>query len=170
MSFLSSLGKTNVGRTLQSNLKGLLSSIGAGGSLGSLGDVVFEVSSSTVRTIDNLAHNTKARLAKHDIIGKKPVMEFLGPDGDEVSFDMRFSIYLGINPKEEADKLRKMCEKGEAMELIMGNQPIGAGKFSKPPIRRIRWSRTPFFAYAISKPPIRRIRTFLYNLPEECIF
>ena len=129
MSFLSSLGKTNVGRTLQSNLKGLLSSIGACGSLGSLGDVVFEVSSSTVRTIDNLAHNTKARLAKHDIIGKKPVMEFLGPDGDEVSFDMRFSIYLGINPKEEADKLRKMCEKGEAMELIMGNQPIGAGKW-----------------------------------------
>ena len=98
-----------------------------GGSLGSFGDVVFEASSKTVRTIDNLSRNTKARLAKHDIIGKKPVMEFLGPDGDEISFDMHLSIYLGINPAEEADKLRKMCEKGKAAELILGNRPIGDG-------------------------------------------
>lgn len=114
---------------LASPLRGALSSFGLSMPLGSLGDVVFEVSSREVITFDGLKRNTKSRYGNHEIIGQKPLLEYLGPDGEEISFSMKFSIGWGVDPTEQANKLRELCEKGEAMYLIIGNQTIGANQW-----------------------------------------
>lgn len=116
----------NMAMGIASQLKGALSSFGLSMPLGSLGDIVFEVSSREVVTFDGLKRNTKARYGNHEIIGQKPLLEYLGPDGEEISFSMKFSTSWGVDPTEQANKLRELCEKGEAMYLIIGNQTIGA--------------------------------------------
>lgn len=123
-SYKKSLNNMAVG--IASQLRGVLSSFGLSMPLGSLGDVVFEVSSREVITFDGLKRNTKARYGNHEIIGQKPLLEYLGPDGEEISFSMKFSTSWGVDPTEQANKLRELCEKGEAMYLIIGNQTIGA--------------------------------------------
>ena len=42
---------------------------------------------------------------------------------------MKFSTSWGVDPTEQANKLRELCEKGEAMYLIIGNQTIGANQW-----------------------------------------
>ena len=130
MSFLSSVAKSSAVKNLQANvlsaLRGRLSAWGLSTPLGSLGDIVFEVSSRRVVTFDNLKRTTKARVASHDIIGEKPVIEFLGADGEEITFSMKFHIGMGVTPAEEVDKVRRMCERGAVNTLIIGNEIIGA--------------------------------------------
>lgn len=123
MSFLSGMASSFT-KSFQTSVNDMFSSLG-GGSIGSLGDIVFTASASKIETVDGFKRNTKARLQQHEIIGRKPIIEFMGPEGEEVSFNMKFNIMLGVNPTEEADRLRKMCAEGEASRLILNNTPIG---------------------------------------------
>jgi len=126
VSFLSNVGRNatnNFTKSFMSSLNDALSA--TGGSIGSFGDIVFTASASKVETFNNYQRNTKARIASHDIIGKKPVLEFLGPSGEEISFNMKFNILLGVNPTVETDKLRKMCQEGKANMLILNNKAVG---------------------------------------------
>ena len=109
--------------------KSVLSLSGGGASIGSLGDIVFTVSAMKVLTFKDYKRSTKARTASHDIIGQKPVMEFLGPAGEEISFTMDFLTGLGVDPATQAKKLRTMCETGEAVYFMLGNECIGANKW-----------------------------------------
>lgn len=122
MSFLSDVGSSFT-KSFMESLND--SSESAGGNIGSFGEIVFVASASKIETIDKFRRNTKARIASHDVIGKKPIIEFLGPAGEEISFNMKFSIMLGVNPTEETDKLRKMCETGEVNMLILNNKSVG---------------------------------------------
>ncbi len=119
----------SAGAGLLSSFKSQLSAMGASMPIGSLGDTVFEVSSREVRTFQGMSRTTSAKYASHEIIGSKPVLEYLAPDGEEISFSMQLSASLGVNPTEEANKLRELCEKGEAMYLILGNQTIGQNQW-----------------------------------------
>ena len=49
----------------------------------------------------------------------------MGPDGEELSFTMQFSVAWGLNPQEEIQKIRELCEKGEVNYLVLCNTPIG---------------------------------------------
>ena len=132
MSFLSNVAGSyakSIQKSVGSQLRGILSSFGLSTPLGSLGDIVFQVSSREVITFDGLKRNTKARYSSHEINGQKPLLEYIGPDGEEISFTMKFSTSWGVEPAEQADKLRELCEKGEAMYLIIGNQTIGANQW-----------------------------------------
>lgn len=86
----------SMAKGLASQLRGRLSSWGLSTPIGSLGDIVFEVSSSKVVTFKDYKRTTKARFQSHDIIGQKPILEYLGPDGEEISFTMQFSISLDV--------------------------------------------------------------------------
>ena len=87
--------------------------------IGSLGDVVFEVSSETVKSFDNYKRVNSSRWASHDIIGKKPVKEYLGPGLIEVGFSIKLSVFLGVSPEKELDALRGYCENGEIVKFII---------------------------------------------------
>ena len=135
MSFLSNVagsyekrvqkGLQEAGMGLLSALRGKLSAFGLSMPIGSLGEIIFEVSGSKVRTFKDMKRSTKGRYASHVVIGGKPILEFVGPDGEELSFTMQFSIAWGVHPQEETQKIREICEKGEANYFVLCNTTIG---------------------------------------------
>ena len=135
MSFLSSVADTykkqavaaaqNAAKNLLSVARGQLSAFGLSMPLGSFGSIVFEVSSRHVLTFRDYKRDARARYASHEIIGRKPILEYLGPDGGEISFTMQFRADCGVSPAEEADRVRRMCETGEANYFVVGGAVIG---------------------------------------------
>ncbi|ABO49752.1 conserved hypothetical protein [Desulforamulus reducens MI-1] len=97
--------------------------------IGVFGDVVFEVSSRRIRTFDDFSRSITSRWEDHNIVGRKPMPEFVGPTLDTVSFSMRFDAHFGVNPRSEMDKLLIMCRSGEAETLIIGGKPLGVYKW-----------------------------------------
>lgn len=95
-------------------------------SIGSLGDVVFEASSEKVKTLRDMQRQGSARFATHEIIGKKPLREFLGPGLEKITFQMQFSAGLGVDPASEMKALRELRDKGEALEFVLGGSTVGS--------------------------------------------
>jgi len=95
--------------------------------LGSLGPVVFVVSPTAIRTIENFNRSSAGRWAQHDILGQKPKKEFMGPGADTVSFSVRFAVDWGLNPRKELDQLTKLERAGKAMPLVIGGKGVGVG-------------------------------------------
>ena len=75
--------------------------------VGSMGDIPFVVSYGKIRTFSDYGRSGSGRWAKHDLIGRKPVMEFLGPDVEKVSMKIQLRTDHGINPESELERLRK---------------------------------------------------------------
>lgn len=98
--------------------------------IGAYGPVVFIASENTIRTFTNFTRNEKGRWAKHDVIMKKPILEFIGPDIGTISFNMRFDVSYGMKPKNEIDRLMWIVRRGEAHTLILGGVPIGFNKWT----------------------------------------
>lgn len=97
--------------------------------IGTFGNVVFETSNDLVRTFKDMTRDTNVRLASHDIIGKKPVIEWIGPGTDIIKFSMQFNSILGVEPKDEEKKLRDMAQTGKVAHIIVGGEPISDYKF-----------------------------------------
>lgn len=91
--------------------------------VGSFGDVVFSVSSFLVRTLDDISISYKSRIAKHEIIGNKPKLEYQGEDLTEISFKMRFDRSFGVDPENELRKLED--QKGMACIFFLGDKYYG---------------------------------------------
>ncbi|MDD4599615.1 hypothetical protein SDC9_04133 [bioreactor metagenome] len=92
--------------------------------IGSYGDVVFETSANLIRTFNGFKRQATARTATHEIIGKKPVTEFIGPGLEQISFSMRLDASMGITPVDELARLRNMRDQGITAQLIVNDQPI----------------------------------------------
>lgn len=97
--------------------------------IGTLGNVVFEVSSELIRTFDDYTRKSTARLAAHEIIGQKPVLEFLGPAIEEISITIKLSAFCGVSPEKEANELRRICETGEIVNFIINGTPVSTNKW-----------------------------------------
>ena len=93
--------------------------------VGYLGDIPFLSSRYIVRTFDGYQKSASGRWATHDIIGKKPISEFLGPGQEEISFDMTLRTDLGVVPADEVKKLEKLRDTGEAVSLVIGTDVVG---------------------------------------------
>ena len=97
--------------------------------IGTFGDVVFEVSAEKIRTFDNFTRASAERWAAHEIIGQKPLSEFIGPGLDTIGFSMRFDAQSGVNPRVEMEKLLVMSRSGQAETLIIGGKGLGVNKW-----------------------------------------
>lgn len=97
--------------------------------IGTFGNVIFETSNDLVRTFKDMTRDTNVRLASHDIIGKKPVIEWIGPGTDTIKFSMQFNSILGVEPKDEEKKLRLLAQTGKVAHIIVGGEPISDYKF-----------------------------------------
>ena len=75
---------------------------------GMLGDVTFEVTDKTFRTISNLSRSIKANYSTHKLVAKKGILEFTGVDPETISFEILFSAWMGENPETWRKKLNKM--------------------------------------------------------------
>ncbi len=92
--------------------------------VGFMSDIPFIVSSKYIRTFDDYSRGSGGRWAQHDIIGAKPVLEFLGPDVEKISFTMHLRADQGINPAKELEKLRRLRDGGEYFPLVIGGKMI----------------------------------------------
>lgn len=93
--------------------------------VGYMDDIPFLTSGFLVRTFDEWTRGSEGRWAKHDLMGEKPVLEFLGPDVEEISFKMLFRSDLGVDPRAEIERLRQMRDEGAVFPLVLGNQTVG---------------------------------------------
>lgn len=94
------------------------------GKIGVFGDVVFETSDERILTFENFSRGGTGRWSDHEIIGKKPLREFIGPGLEEISFSIQLNASLGVKPQIELEKLRRIRDKGETRGIILGNNFI----------------------------------------------
>lgn len=93
--------------------------------IGTLGQLPFICAFGRMLTFSDLSRKTGARWAQHDVIGQKPLVEYVGPDLNEVSLKMRFDTSLGIPPLLGLDRLQRMMENKEYKTLIIGGEYLG---------------------------------------------
>ena len=73
--------------------------------VGTLGNIVFEVSDTRVFTPSQVTRERKARIEEHQVQGTLPCVEFIAPELGTFSISMTLSAALGVNPMREADSL-----------------------------------------------------------------
>ncbi|SDD89981.1 phage tail protein [Sporomusa acidovorans] len=93
--------------------------------IGTFGPVTFEVSAEKTRTFDEFQRKTSAKFEEHAIIGQKAKLEFISPGLDEISFQVIFSAFHGLNPLNEIKQLREIVQTGEYHPLIIGGETLG---------------------------------------------
>lgn len=94
-----------------------------------LGDVAFEVSAQLTKTIKDLSRESTPRWAAHEIIGRKPLLEFVGPGAESISFTIQLYEALGVKPEPELEKLRKMRDEGETVLFVLAGKPVTENLF-----------------------------------------
>lgn len=95
--------------------------------VGFLNQTPFSVSASTIRTFNDYTRSGSGRWSKHDLIGQKPKLEFLGPDIEKISFKMQLRADQGISPQTELKRLRDIRDQGQVVSLVLGYKPVGGG-------------------------------------------
>lgn len=93
--------------------------------IGSLGGVVFSVSTNRVKTFDDLKLSSSAKYASHNRHLKDTLLEFTGNEPDKITFTMTLSVFLGVNPKTEIATLKTAKRTGRIMHFVIGRQSYG---------------------------------------------
>lgn len=93
--------------------------------IGAFGSLPFVCSSRKVLTFTDLSRDNAMRWAKHEIIGKKPVLERVGPDLSSVSLKIRFDSSIGVSPLVGLHHLKNMMENGLHKSLVIGGEYLG---------------------------------------------
>lgn len=93
--------------------------------VGLFGKLPFLCSSAVTFTFKDLSVSRSVRWATHEIIGKKPVLEYIGPGLTEVSFNIQLNSSLGTPPLVALILLKKMLEKKQPERLLIGSDYLG---------------------------------------------
>ena len=100
--------------------------------IGSLGDVIFEVSDKKVSSINNeLSRTYKSKISEHNAIYGPGMVRHQGRELIEISFGISLvsTLLPDSSPAEELDKIKTMWEFGEYGYLTLGGQTFGAFPF-----------------------------------------
>lgn len=92
---------------------------------GSLGSIVFEVSSNFVLTPGSFSHEAAARYTDHEVHGAKPVPEYTGAELRKMKLPIVLRRSLGVNPMTTLQTLVDMVEKGTVARLVILGQNMG---------------------------------------------
>ncbi len=95
--------------------------------IGSLGNVIFEVSTEQILTFDDLNFSHSAKYTEHAIHGRKGLLEFTGFSATAASLNILLNADLGIDPKEEFNGLKEIFDSHEAVPFILDDEPQGDG-------------------------------------------
>ncbi len=93
--------------------------------VGYLGEIPFVTSRDYLVTFDDYQRQSEGRWAKHEIVNNKPILEFLGPDLEEISLKISLRRDHGIEPEMLLKKLRKMRDTGQPIPFVLGSKVIG---------------------------------------------
>lgn len=97
--------------------------------IGALGDVVFEVSSKAIETLNKFTWKVSAKFAEHKIHAGDTLLEFVGREEEKIGFDIELSRELGVEPMAEIEKLLTYCRNGKALNLVIGTHAYGTYKW-----------------------------------------
>lgn len=98
--------------------------------VGTFGRLSFAVSSSKVSTFEDLKWDASAAYATHDRHLQPDLLEFLGPDPEQITFKMKFSVFLGVDPLKAVNDLRRMVREGTVERLVIGGRVYGDYKWA----------------------------------------
>ncbi len=102
-----------------------------GGGIGQWGsNIKFSVNSDKQLSFRDMKRTSSARWTSHNIIGKRPKTEFLGPGMDEVTLEVILSAEMGVRPRSEMAKFRSACKKGEVHYLYINGKKVCKNKMA----------------------------------------
>lgn len=93
--------------------------------VGRFGSLNFICSRKKLQTFSQLERSRDIRYAQHDLIGKMPMLEFVGYGLYKTSFSMRFDLTLGVSPYDCLEKLKRMMENKQYKWLVVGEKFYG---------------------------------------------
>lgn len=93
--------------------------------VGSFGDVVFSVTTDTVRTLNSLSLSDNAAYVAHSVHGLQEVPEYTGLSAPKISFSVTLSAFLGLDPMTELEKLRTMLRSKKGYPFALGSDVYG---------------------------------------------
>lgn len=97
--------------------------------IGFFGDIIFETSDKRILTFNELQRETSGRWSTHDVIGKKPILERLGPGLDTISFTIQLNGNHGVKPRQEMERWLLKERDGAAEVLVIGTKALGVDKW-----------------------------------------
>lgn len=92
--------------------------------IGSLGSIPFYTSVNESVLISGIDWETSARYAEHTRHNQTDMLEYVGSDPDKITFDIKLSAFLGVNPTKMLDRLNTMMRNHEAVKFVLGTMPI----------------------------------------------
>ena len=97
--------------------------------LGYLEDIQFRVNSIKLLTFKDLTFQKTAKFQHHEVIGKKPLSEFLGQDLEKLSFSIDLYEGLIVSVKEQLEILNNYHKEGRPLEFVVGTSSFGLDKW-----------------------------------------
>lgn len=88
--------------------------------IGSLGEIVFIVSTRKTSTFDNLSETNAGKWETHTT--KKQEQEFISSELAKCTFTLPTNIRVGTSPDETFDILNNYCSTGEVINFILGGK------------------------------------------------
>lgn len=93
--------------------------------VGCFGNIAFEVSDQTIKTISGFSMKASATYATHSRIGAKDIVEMTGVSAKSITFDMVISSYLGCDPHSEVKKIDSYMQNGSIGRMVIGDDYFG---------------------------------------------
>ena len=93
--------------------------------VGSLGEIVFEVSDKVIKTFSSVTVSGGSTIQSHNRHLRKPLPEFTGVQLQTRNLKFRSSILLGSSPLNDIQKIEEYTENGTAVQLTIGPKPYG---------------------------------------------
>ena len=98
------------------------------GAIGSkeLDDVIlFEVHSDRILTFKDFVRTNHVRFSKQNVLLRKPVSQFVGPELDRLDFKIILKAQFGVNPQIEFNKLIRLQRDGTTVSILTGKSGHG---------------------------------------------
>ena len=92
--------------------------------IGYYGDIVFSVNQDYMLTPKDYEREGGSRWHDHDLILRKPVSQFGGPELEKQKFAIILDATHGVNPETQLKRLREIRDKGIVLPLILNSVPV----------------------------------------------
>ncbi|MCC8156367.1 MAG: phage tail protein [Oscillospiraceae bacterium] len=97
--------------------------------VGSLGDIVFQVSTGTILTVQSMTWSGSANIEEHARVGYHALTEFCGMGADTMELEITLSQYLGADPMTEIAEIWRYERNGTPVTLVLGDHAYGKYKW-----------------------------------------
>lgn len=94
--------------------------------IGSYGKITFKITEKEIKIFNDFSISRKARYVAHERINNKPLLQFMGLDADNISFNMQLVQGLTGDVSDDLKSLQDMFKKAEVHPLFLGQKKLGS--------------------------------------------